>query len=146
MNLIETIAGHIAAGLSAAASAARLAAEHGLEVSEDWVRKIMSADGFSSAVASAQTKVGAVAEDLSSVAEAADSEVKTVEADAEKVVDEAKALPSAAGAAIAEAEAKALGEVPKVTGGGETTGASPAVEATAPQTVPSPAPGPIEGA
>lgn len=56
MNLINEIAGHMAAGMRAAESAARLKAEHGVEVGEDWVRKVMGADGFSAALYEAQER------------------------------------------------------------------------------------------
>ena len=58
MNLIQTIAEHIAQGLSASASALKLEAEHGLTVSEQWVRNIMSADGFAKALEDARASVG----------------------------------------------------------------------------------------
>lgn len=54
MNFISTIATHIAQGLTAAESAVKIEAEHGVQVTEDWVHKIMGADGFAHALAEAK--------------------------------------------------------------------------------------------
>lgn len=83
MNLIEEIARHVASGLSAAEAAAKLEVEHAVKVSEDWVRKIMSADGFASALDSARTAATAVA----SVEQAAVGEFDKAETDVAKGVE-----------------------------------------------------------
>lgn len=90
MNLIERIAQHIASGFTAAEVSAKLEIEHAMKVSEDWVRKIMSADGFSAALASAQARsaeVGVAAqEDATDVAEAV-GEVEDKVEDAAKTAE-----------------------------------------------------------
>lgn len=90
MNLIERIAQHVASGFTAAEVSIKLELEHAVKVSEDWVRKIMSADGFAAALASAQVRsaeVGAaVQEDATDVVEAADEVEDKVE-DAAKTAE-----------------------------------------------------------
>lgn len=60
MNLIESIARGVLAGLSHAAIAAKLEAEHGLQVGESWVAKITGADAFSAVLAAKQAELTAL--------------------------------------------------------------------------------------
>jgi hypothetical protein len=51
MNIIEKIGAYVKAGLSSAEAAVKLEYEHGVQVTEEWIDKIRSADGFSALLA-----------------------------------------------------------------------------------------------
>lgn len=58
MNLIQTIAKHVHDGLTEAETAVKLEVEHGVQVTEDWVKKIISADGFHAALTKVKAELG----------------------------------------------------------------------------------------
>jgi hypothetical protein len=89
MNLLSTIGQYIRDGLSHAEIVVKLDVEHAIQVSEDWIAKIRSADGFalvahvpSEVVGTAEGVAGAVEADVKDAAieagDVADAVVKDV--------------------------------------------------------------------
>jgi hypothetical protein len=106
MNIISTIAELISSGYTHAQVAVELEVKHAIQVSEEWVRRITGADGFSAALGEAEAKAKAVVE----------SPVEAVVDGAQAVVQGAESAGSDVAAEVHDAEDKVEAEVGKLEG------------------------------